>query len=343
MKPLAWIALVFFCPAVIFTSAEAARAEPWGEFKSKFITSDGRIIDFYQNQCSHSEGQAYGLLLALGHNEADLFEKIWSWTENNLQMRGSDRLLSWQWGRRPNGRWTILDYNNASDGDLIVTWALLSAADKWDHDRYRAAAGELAADMARHLVLEKQGRLLLLPAYQGFVHGNSVDINPSYFVFPALGKLSALGEPWPRLREDLMKTLKDSLFSSLELPADWVSLKQGRFVPHEDRGHRFSYDAIRVPLYLAWDGQLAALPGLERVLDLVERLGYVPEFIDLVRGSAALNPAGAGFYAVLARVARDMGRTDLSRLLQDQARSKLKMEKNNYYSQVLYLLAEAHP
>jgi endo-1,4-beta-D-glucanase Y len=72
-------------------------------------------------------------------------------------------------------------------------------------------------------------------------------------------------------------------------------------------------------------------------------MGYVPLFFDLVQGSAALEPAPAGFYAVFARTAQELGRDELADRLWERASALLKNEPDHYYSQVLYLLAEVKP
>jgi endoglucanase len=340
--PKALMIVVALAACLAFTTP--APADEWADFKERFISADGRVIDFYQDQSSHSEGQAYGMLLAWGNDEPKLFDRLWTWTQNNLQVRKTDDLLAWHWGRRPNGQWAVLDYNNASDGDLIAAWALLLAADRWKREDYREDGRRLAAALADHLVVERGGRVYLMPGYHGFVHGDRLDLNPSYLVFPALTRLSEeWGSPWDRVRSDALKLLEASLFSPLKIPADWVRLTDGRIRMDPDRGGRFGYEAIRVPLYLAWDDQLSALPRFGAVLDLIDRLGYAPEFIDLADGGLALRPGGAGIHAVYARAAREARRPELARRLFQQARTRLKAEADNYYSQALYLLAGLEP
>ena len=70
--------------------------EAWQAYKGKFLDPGGRIIDDANGNISHSEGQGYGLLLAvLAGNSAD-FELIWSFTRTELLLR-SDGLAAWKW------------------------------------------------------------------------------------------------------------------------------------------------------------------------------------------------------------------------------------------------------
>ena len=82
-------------------SAAPDRSEAWQAYKAKFLDPGGRIIDDANGNISHSEGQGYGLLLAvLAGNAAD-FELIWSFTRTELLLR-SDGLAAWKWNPPQN-------------------------------------------------------------------------------------------------------------------------------------------------------------------------------------------------------------------------------------------------
>ena len=73
-----------------------------------------------------SEAQAYALLRAVWAGDEATFARVHAWTVSNLSR--PDHLLSWHWGRRPDGAWGVLDANTASDGDLDYALALILAA-----------------------------------------------------------------------------------------------------------------------------------------------------------------------------------------------------------------------
>jgi len=68
----------FFFFSIIFmhSAASAGQLDYWGEYKSTFLSDDGRIIDYFQDKISHSEGQGYGMVLAVVYNDKATFEKI---------------------------------------------------------------------------------------------------------------------------------------------------------------------------------------------------------------------------------------------------------------------------
>lgn len=99
----------------------------WSTYKSSFITRNGRVIDNANKHISHSEGQGYGMLIAEYFGDQKTFRKLWSWTQKHLS-RDQDPLFSWKWqSKTPN----VPDKNNASDGDILIAWALLRASKRY--------------------------------------------------------------------------------------------------------------------------------------------------------------------------------------------------------------------
>ena len=83
--------------------------------------------------------------------------------------------------------------NNASDGDILVAWALTEAAEQWKDLSYRIAARRIAVEVGRKVVINKtKYGPLLLPAVSGFASEDRTDgpvVNLSYWVFPAFSRL----------------------------------------------------------------------------------------------------------------------------------------------------------
>jgi endoglucanase len=229
----------------------------WRAYKARFVTEQGRVVDTGNASISHSEGQGYGLLLAVAANDRDAFEKIWGWTRANLMVRG-DELMAWRW--EPDARPAVADMNNASDGDLLVAWALAEAGEAWSDASYRVAARRIAVELGRKLILPKtpQGALLL-PAVSGFAAEDRADgpvINLSYWVFPALERLSSAASEfdWTALTRSGLQLLERARFGAGKLPVEWVGLREAEAKPAQGFAATFSYNAIRIPLYLAWAG-----------------------------------------------------------------------------------------
>lgn len=229
----------------------------WQVYKSRFITAQGRVIDSGNKMISHSEGQGYGMLLAVAANDRATFDRIWGWTRANLMVR-DDVLMAWRW--EPNTRPAIADMNNATDGDILVAWALTEAAELWSELSYRVAARRIAVEVGRKLVMFKaRPGALLLPAIAGFSAKERSDgpvINLSYYVFPAFARLIIVAPEydWPGLAQAGLDILKQSQFGSARLPSEWISVKDGKPSPANGFDPVFGYNAIRVPLYMAWAG-----------------------------------------------------------------------------------------
>lgn len=234
--------------------------EDWRQFRQRFCLPDGRVIDDVNNFRSHSEGQAYSMLAAVYFDDRDWFETCWSWTRQHLQVRGHDRLLAWWWrpdnpGRLPGGG-RVADINNASDADTLAAWALLHAAERWQQPQWRRQALEIVTDLRNHQLKRlDNGLLILLPAREGFEHGNQTTINLSYWVFPAFKDFATVddhADPWHELIDSGLRLIEAARFGPDQLPPDWLRLDAGQMRPCPTHPPAFSYDAIRIPLYLAW-------------------------------------------------------------------------------------------
>jgi endoglucanase len=231
--------------------------EVWLNYKSRFITEQGRVIDTGNNFVSHSEGQGYGMLLAVAANDRPVFDLLWGWTRANLLVRGDD-LFAWRW--EPGQRPAVADMNNASDGDLLIAWALTEAADFWGDPALRIAARRIAVDIGRKLVVSKSAHgALLLPALAGFAAEDRNDgpvVNLSYWVFPALTRLQLVAPEidWNGVMQSGLALLKIAQTGPSRLPGDWTALKDGAPKAAQGFPNAFAYNAIRVPLYLALAG-----------------------------------------------------------------------------------------
>jgi endoglucanase len=100
----------------------------WDTFKARFLDPSGRIVDPQNGGISHSEGQSYGLVLALEAEDRATFELIADWTNDNL-LRSDVALHAWKYD--PSSPDRVPDRNNATDGDILIAWALERAGRQW--------------------------------------------------------------------------------------------------------------------------------------------------------------------------------------------------------------------
>lgn len=241
--------------AVSFGSAAAqqpyVQSEFWSAYKARFLDESGRIVDNANGDISHSEGQGYGLLLSfLADSPAD-FEHIWSFTRTELLVR-DDGLAAWKWD--PAASPHVTDSNNATDGDILIAYALALAGSSWHRLDYVEEAAKIANSLLSHTVVEAGGRTVLLPARTGFGAGEREDapvVNPSYWIFEALPVMALLApsDGWTKLSDDGLELLRASQFGPRRLPAEWESLAQ-KPKPAAGFPQEFGYNAVRIPLYL---------------------------------------------------------------------------------------------
>lgn len=312
----------------------------WERYKKQFVTADGRVVDFYQEQGSHSEGQGYGLLLAVAHDDRQTFQSIWNWTKTNLRVR-HDSLFSWGWGKRPNGSWDIIDYNNATDGDILIAFALLKGHQKWHDVEYRAEALKTVAEMRTKLALNWHGKTVLLPSYYGFAVPVGIVLNPSYLVFPAYRLFAAFDDRafWDKANKDAYYIISKSYFGEHPLPPDWIIMSESGSDIFREKGSLFGSEAVRVILYLAQEKTRQFEKGTEWMFDYFQRNGELPRWVDLDKNSVSINGASAGMYASFAAAARRFGKMDVAAKLAERGRKQLDYEGDrNYYSFSLYLL-----
>jgi endo-1,4-beta-D-glucanase Y len=238
-------ALLFLLLAVAPGFVRAAT--DWDQFLRDHTHADGRVLD---GAISHSEGQGVGMLLAVHFADRAAFDRMWQWTHRNLMVR-DDGLLAWRWSEQKG----VTDRNNATDGDLLVAWALVRAAERWNSSEYRTAGSSLARSVREKLVRSTPRGIVLLPGAEGFEKNGNVIVNLSYWIFPAFPDL-ARADPspvWPELAESGRRLLAEVRFGRWGLPPDWLQVGKKLGLP-QDREARFSYDAIRIPLYLMWSG-----------------------------------------------------------------------------------------
>lgn len=232
--------------------AEDLGAADWRNYVNRFVGADGRVIDTGNNGISHSESMGYGLILAAAAKDRTVFDRMWTWIRANLLIR-PDGLVAWKWEPGKG----VTDTNNATDGDLLIALGLLRGAEAWRDPDLRKAALALAQAIRKALVVEVGDLTVLMAGANGFRRANSIVTNPSYFVLPALQAL-AQADPaaaWDAVVRCGLVVLAKARIGHWQLPPDWIELDtDGNVSLANGFKAQFGYDAIRVPLYLAWGG-----------------------------------------------------------------------------------------
>jgi endoglucanase len=282
--------------------AGALADENWQTFKRRFIVDGKRVIDSGNDNVSHSESQGWGLLFAQSYDDKETFARIWEWTSVSLQ-RG-DGLFSWRW--LPKAINPVPDKNNAADGDILIAWALARAAAKWNEPRWAAPSARIQFSILDRLAVEIQQRLILLPGVQGFERGNRFVVNLSYYVWPAIHDFARRGgdqgRRWQRLEADGLWLLDNAAFGSHHLPPDWLLFGNQSFSIANGWLPYFGFDAVRIPLYLAWHNETSRLGRFLTAWQMTEIGGRPPAWINLDDSSVAPFRSSGGYAAVAATV-----------------------------------------
>ncbi|MFD2235916.1 glycosyl hydrolase family 8 [Aureimonas populi] len=319
-------------PAV--AQEETVLAPEWSAYLERFVDEQGRVIDDGNGGISHSEGQGYGLTLAFLAGDQATFERIWSFTRTELMLR-DDGLAAWKWS--PDADPHVTDINNATDGDMLIAYALAQAGEAWRREDFTQAATALAEAIGT-LAYTQDGRLTLPPAREGYGRDERPDgpvINPSYWIYEAFPVLARLAPDtdWQAISDGGLETLRASLTGPRALPPEWLSIATTER-PAQGFAAEFGYNAVRIPLYMvrAGAGDEALLTALADGMSDPD--GSVA-LVDLESGETRETLADAGYRIIPALVACAVSGTPVP----DDLRS---FEPTLYYPSTLHLLALSH-
>ena len=101
------------------------RAVAGQEFLDEYVEPDGRVVRRDEGGDVVSEGQAYGMLIAVAVGDEARFRSIWEWTKTHL--RRADGLLAWRWADDK-----VADVNSAADADLDAARSLVLAGRRFN-------------------------------------------------------------------------------------------------------------------------------------------------------------------------------------------------------------------
>lgn len=311
-------------------------ADVWAVYRDRFVEPSGRVVDTGNGGISHSEGQGYGLLLATMADDPATFEQIWTFTLNELLIR-EDGLAAWKWD--PNASPRITDINNATDGDLLIAWALARAGEKWHAPVYLDAARRIARAIGAVAVRQDGDRMILLPGASGFSGADRPDgpvLNLSYWIFEALPVMARLapGVDWTGVGRTGLALTVSARFGAVQLPTDWISFPPTRApVPAEGFPPVFGYNSLRIPLYLLGAGHTER-SRLETFLRAWTANGGRPAIVDVTSGKVLEVLGEPGYRMQTALLACALDGTAIPDDLK-------RFEATTYYASTLHLLAIA--
>jgi endoglucanase len=257
----------------------------WNSYVERFY-QNGRIVDTGNDNISHTEGQGYGMLFAVQADDQTRFDAMWRWTQDVMQR--NDHLLSWQYTPcASEDKQCITDNNNASDGEILIIWALLRAGEKWHVKEYIQAADQLLAVTKDKLIVERFGETLILPGEYGFDKPDSLQVNLSYWVFPAFAHFyQHTSDPiWNKLIASGLSLMESARFGSAQLNPDWTIIYADHMSLDGAVSADYGFNACRIPLHLVWmNPNQNAL--LEPYLELWSQT-FIPATVNLLDNSTS--------------------------------------------------------
>lgn len=334
MARIRWYLTAFFSVLLLVATPAHAQmtcnATPWPlwqQFVTHLVQDSGRVLDASTpQQHSTSESQSYGMFFALVAGDRAMFDKMWTWSINNLGEGDlTKRLPAWLWGKAPDNSWGVLDTNSASDADLWFAYVLLEAGRLWKEPAYTQAAERLLTLIeGQEIAYLPQLGLMLLPGKIGFAkpeQGYWV-LNPSYLPVPVLRRLAlhAPSGPWNALTDNTLTLFERT--NPAGFAPDWTRYQTltppSGFAPEGSKETTGSYDAIRTYLWAGMTSprdplftpMLKTLGGMIKATESATDQ-WPPEKVDTLTGQTA-GTGPFGFSAALLPYFQAQGKTTLA-------------------------------
>jgi oligosaccharide reducing-end xylanase len=219
-----------------------------------------------------SEGQSYGMMIAVQMDLKTEFDKLWRFAKAKMQYPANTQHQAWKyyfkWQGFPAGNdWNFGDTTvPAPDGDEYFAAALYLADLRWGSNgeiNYKQEADNIAAALihnnptndGRHPIIHQQQKMIVFVPF-----GNSNEFTDPSYHLPAFYEMFALYGPssdqntWRELAEISREYLVKSAHSSTGLHPDYATF-DGRPTTGNpgDQHDQFRYDAWRVVMNMAMD------------------------------------------------------------------------------------------
>lgn len=229
------------------TQADAKCSEAWQYFKTELLSDSGAVVRPEDNMVV-SEGQSYGMMLAVQNDDQATFDKIWLWTKTYMQSGNSLGLFAWKC--EPDG--DVVDSETAPDADEMIALALFFASRRWGDKSepydYSTQAKAICTRILDQAVTSDH--------FLVFSTENKTWFDPSYQM-PAFYRLFAeyTGESrWSNVASSAYTLINNCLKSSYGntengLVPDYCN-KDGSL---RSSGKYFYYDAMRTPFFFGLD------------------------------------------------------------------------------------------
>ena len=243
--------------AALSANAAARLAAEYQSWKTTYVrectaTSSAEVL--MDSGTVVSEGIGYGMLLSVANDDRALFDKLWKFYSDHVDVRG---LMNWRVA--PCDPVADNRANSATDGDLDAAMALVQANLRWGGS-YAATAADLIGKIKQFETDSCNGLNALRPGdrFGGCSDtnpGNAGKVNPSYFapgyyrVFATIDTANAAF--WTKLAADSYTLLAQYQAANQATMGGLVS--EWGFVDGRTDGSPYGYNACRTPWRIATD------------------------------------------------------------------------------------------
>jgi endoglucanase len=229
---LAAVGLVLLVPVLLGTFGTRALRIPASlnqqayravnTFLDDYVTPNGRVVRRDQGGDTVSEGQAYGMLLAVAMDDRPRFDSIWNWTRTNLEQPNG--LLASRW---VDGR--VTSTRPATDADLDTADALVLAGERFGRATYRDQGLRIARAILDTETTTSAGAGSPPVLVAGPWAINPLVVNPSYFSPRAYADIARVDhdQRWRLLVSSSRSLVSQLTDAGRSLPPDWGTIGDG--------------------------------------------------------------------------------------------------------------------
>lgn len=210
-----------------------------------------------KNRDVRSEGQSYGMMVAVQMDKQDMFDRIWRWSKHYMMHKEGPSKGYFAWHCRYDG--TQISAGSASDGEFYFVTTLLLASNRWGNDgaiNYLKDAQNLIEAMFSK---DGTGGVTNVINLEHKLITFCPDTRSSQWTDPSY-HLPAFYEIWAEYAQDGRKEFwKECATEAREYlhrachPETGINPDQSQFDGSPIRGSEFHYDSWRVPMNIAMD------------------------------------------------------------------------------------------
>jgi len=207
------------------------------------------------NDDVRTEGQSYGMMIAVQMDRKDIFDRIWAWTKKYMYLDSGDYVGYFGWTNKTDG--TRNSEGPAPDGEEFFAMSLLFAGRRWGDGEGIFNYTQEARDMLHHMVHKKKDPMFDPETKQIRFIPNCDFTDPSYHLPHFYELFAEYGNPEDKeFFLDAAKLSREFLHKACNAETGLnpnFSTYEG--VPKERNGHGYFFfsDAYRTALNIALD------------------------------------------------------------------------------------------